>query len=34
MMLQPFERTMFAVSYSDNDAQISVEKRIEPPQNY
>jgi hypothetical protein len=32
-MLLPFERGMFAVSYSDHDVQISVGTRIEPPQN-
>jgi hypothetical protein len=33
MMLLPFEREMFAVSYSDNEIQISVGTRVEPPQN-
>jgi hypothetical protein len=33
MMLLPIEREMFAVSYSDNDVQISVETRVEPPKN-
>jgi hypothetical protein len=33
-MLLPFERGMFAVSYSDRDVQFAVGKRVEPPQNY
>jgi hypothetical protein len=33
MMLLPFERGMFAVSYSDHDVQIAVATRVEPPQN-
>jgi hypothetical protein len=32
-MLLPFERGMFAVSYSDHDVQIAVGTRVEPPQN-
>jgi hypothetical protein len=32
-MLMPFERGMFAVSYSDHDVQIAVGTRVEPPQN-
>jgi hypothetical protein len=33
MMLLPFERGMFAVSYSHHDVQIAFETRVEPPQN-
>jgi hypothetical protein len=33
MMLLPFERGMFTVSYSDHDVQIAVGTRVEPPQN-
>jgi hypothetical protein len=33
MLLLPFERGMFAVSYSDSDVQIAVGTRVEPPQN-
>jgi hypothetical protein len=35
MMLLPFERGMFAVSYlySDHDVKIAVGTRVEPPQN-
>jgi hypothetical protein len=33
MTLLPFERGMFAVSYSDHDFQIGVGTREEPPQN-
>jgi hypothetical protein len=33
MMLLPFERGMFSVSYSDHDVQIAVGTRVEPPQN-
>jgi hypothetical protein len=33
MMLLPFERGMFAVSYSDHDVQIAFRMRVEPPQN-
>jgi hypothetical protein len=33
IMLLPFERGMFAVSCSDQDVQISVATRLEPPQN-
>jgi hypothetical protein len=33
-MLLPFERGIFAVSYSENDVQIAVRTRVEPPQNY
>jgi hypothetical protein len=32
MMLLPFERGMFAVSYSDHDIQIVARMCIEPPQ--
>jgi hypothetical protein len=32
MMLLPFETGMFAVSYSDQEVQIPVETRVEPPQ--
>jgi hypothetical protein len=32
-MLLPFERGMFANSYSDHNVQIAVGTRIEPPQN-
>jgi hypothetical protein len=33
MMLLPFERGMFAVSYSDHNVQIAVRTRVEPSQN-
>jgi hypothetical protein len=32
MMLLPYERGMFAVSYSDHDVQIAVGTRFKPPQ--
>jgi hypothetical protein len=34
MVLLPFEREMFAVSYSDQDVQISFGMRVEQPQNF
>jgi hypothetical protein len=33
MMLLPFERGMFVVSYSDHDAEIAVGTHVDPPQN-
>jgi hypothetical protein len=33
MMVLPFERGMFAFSYSHHDVQIAVGTRAEPPQN-
>jgi hypothetical protein len=33
MMLLPFERGLFAVSYSYHDIQIAAGTRVEPPQN-
>jgi hypothetical protein len=32
MMLLPFEREMFAVSYSDHYVRITIGTRVEPPQ--
>jgi hypothetical protein len=32
-MLLPFEREMFAISYSDHDVQIAAGTRVERPQN-
>jgi hypothetical protein len=33
MMLVPFQRELFGVSYSDYDVQIAVGTSVEPPQN-
>jgi hypothetical protein len=33
ILLLPFERGMFAVSYSDHDIQTAIRTRVEPPQN-